>query len=83
MPLNIGEKPVTMVHSSLAKSVEKRPARLGAARGRAYIYAIIPEAQSRTFGDFGIDGLRVYSIAVGRVAAVVSDLPGEKVRPER
>jgi hypothetical protein len=51
--------------------------------GRTYLYAIIPEAQGRTFRDFGIDGLRVYSIAAGRVAAVVSDLPGEKVRPER
>jgi gas vesicle protein GvpL/GvpF len=72
-----------MGHASIAKSAEKRAPRLGAARGRTYIYAIIPEAQSRSFGDFGIDGLKVYSIAAGRVAAVVSDLPVEKVRPER
>jgi len=74
---------VNMGHPSIAKSAEKRAPRLGAARGRTYIYAIIPAAPSRTFDDLGIDGLRVYSIAAGRVAAVVSDLPGEKVHPER
>jgi len=50
---------------------------------RTYIYAIIGDMQSRTYGNSGINGRKVYSIPAGRVAAVVSDLPGEKIRPER
>lgn len=72
-----------MGHLSIAKSVGKQPPRQAAPRAKTYIYAIISEAQSRTFGDIGIDGLQVYSILAGRVAAVVSDLLGEKIRPER
>ena len=54
-----------------------------AAKGRTYIYAVTIDAQGRTYGDFGIDGRMVYSIPVGRVAAVVSDLPSGVIRPER
>jgi hypothetical protein len=74
---------VSMGHASTAKFIEKRPGRQTLARGRTYIYAIIPEAPGRTFDDVGIDGLPVYAISAGRVSAAVSDLPGEKVRPER
>ena len=70
-------------HLTIAKSAGQRPPRLAAPKGRTYIYAIITEAPGRTFDGLGIDGLKVYSIAAGRVAAVVSDLPCDKVRPER
>ncbi len=69
--------------TSTAKAVGKRLPSQAAARGRTYVYAVITDAQGRTYGDFGIDGRKVYSIPVGRVAAVVSDVPGEKMRPER
>ena len=51
-------------------------------KGR-YLYAIISGADERTYGDFGIDGATVYVISDGSVAAVVSDVPNEKIRPER
>jgi hypothetical protein len=50
---------------------------------RTYIYAIIGDTQGRIYENSGIDGRKVYSIPAGRVTAVVSDLPGEKIRPER
>lgn len=70
-------------HASMAKLAAKHPPSQATARGRTYLYAVIADAQGRTYGDFGIDGRKVYSIPVGRVAAVVSDLPSEKIRPER
>ena len=54
-----------------------------ATRQRTYLYAIIAGGQERVYGRFGIDGHDVYSIAAGKVAAVVSGLPGPGVRPER
>ncbi len=54
-----------------------------APRSKAYLYAIIAGAQERRYGRFGIDGREVYSVAAGKVAAVVSDLGGDKMRPER
>jgi hypothetical protein len=51
-------------------------------KGR-YLYAVIPGPDERTYGDFGIDGATVYVISDGSVAAVVSDLPNKKIRPER
>jgi hypothetical protein len=74
---------VSMGQASMAKAAEKRLPSRAAARGRTYLYAVIADAQGRTYGDFGIDGRKVYSIPVGRVAAVVSDVPSEKMRPER
>jgi hypothetical protein len=47
-----------------------------------YLYAVIGDAQGRTYSDLGIFGRKVYSIPVGRVAAVVSEVPGGKIRPE-
>lgn len=74
--MSVGQTPT-------AKAAEKQlPSRAGA-RGRTYLYAVIGEAQGRAYGDFGIDGRKLYSIPVGRVAAVVSDVPSGKVRPER
>jgi hypothetical protein len=51
-------------------------------KGR-YLYAIISGPDERTYGDFGIDGTTVYVISDGSVAAVVSDVPKKKIRPER
>ncbi|MBZ5690096.1 MAG: GvpL/GvpF family gas vesicle protein [Acidobacteriia bacterium] len=50
---------------------------------RIYLYAIIGGGQEREYGKFGIDGNKVYSIAAGKVAAVVSGFSGQGVRPER
>jgi hypothetical protein len=49
-----------------------------------YLYAVVPIAQEeRHYGPIGIDGGEVYTIADGRVSAVVSDVPNAKIRPER
>ena len=50
---------------------------------RRYLYAIVADSENHTCGNFGIDAGMVYTISDGRVAAVVSDLPVGKVRPER
>jgi len=74
---------VIMGQASMAKATEKRLPSQAAARDKMYLYAIIADTQGRIYGDFGLDGRKVYSIPVGRVAAVVSDVPSEKIRPER
>jgi hypothetical protein len=48
-----------------------------------YLYAIVAGADGGPFGVSGIDGSHVYTISNGRLAAVVSDVPNEKLRPER
>lgn len=48
-----------------------------------YLYAIVPGKASRTYGDFGLNSSRVYAISAGDLAAVVSDAPNGKIRPER
>jgi hypothetical protein len=57
-------------------------ARAAVKRGK-YLYAIVPVSGERTYGFAGINGADVYTIANGRLAAVVSDIPNEKIRPER
>jgi len=53
------------------------------ARGR-YLYAIVDgAANGHTFDYLGLDGLRVYTISEDQFAAIVSDLPNQKIRPER
>jgi hypothetical protein len=69
--------------TSIAKCLPKRPHHQAAARQRAYLYAVIADTRSHTYGDFGIDGSEVYTIPAGRVAAVVSNIRVERVRPER
>lgn len=54
-----------------------------AVKGGKYLYAVVASNHDRTYGLFGINGSPVYSISDGRVAAVVSDVPYEKIRPER
>ncbi|RKT46118.1 GvpL/GvpF family gas vesicle protein [Thiocapsa rosea] len=52
------------------------------AAGR-YIYAIIPDRGDHSLGRIGLDESEVYTIGDGRVAAVVSDLSGGRIRPQR
>lgn len=54
-----------------------------AVRNRKYLYAVVAGEEGQTYGSFGINGDRVYSISDGRVAAVVSDFSFENIRPER
>ena len=59
-------------------------ARTGAKAKRGkYLYAIVPASGERTYGFVGIDAASVYTISNARVAAVVSDIPNKKIRPER
>src|SRR3972149_380491 len=49
-----------------------------------YLYAVIAAPQEdRNYGAIGINGGMVYAVSNGEVAAVVSDVPNEKIRPER
>ena len=48
-----------------------------------YLYAVIPAAGDREYGNIGIDGESVYLIADNQVAAVVSNFSNGKIRPER
>src|SRR5260370_39454453 len=49
-----------------------------------YVYAIIDHYDPRRPLDFrGIDGAGVYTLGEGDVAAVVSNVAPQKVRPER
>ena len=57
-------------------------ARAAAHSGR-YLYAIVTAPGERTYDIAGIDGAPVYCIANGQVAAVVSDVVNDRIRPER
>jgi hypothetical protein len=49
-----------------------------------YVYAIVSHSQAcGRYGPIGIEGGEVSLVSEGPVAAVVSDVPGEKIRPER
>lgn len=65
------------------KQVEQPSPSQTAAGTRKYLYAIVTGNRERGYGSFGINGGPVYLISNGRVAAVVSDIPKEKIRPER
>jgi hypothetical protein len=54
------------------------------ARGCHYLYAIVAHSQGcGRYGPIGIEGSEVYSIIEGPLAAVVSDVPNARLRPER
>ncbi|MBZ5513740.1 MAG: GvpL/GvpF family gas vesicle protein [Acidobacteriia bacterium] len=74
---------MSVSQTATAKGARKQLPNQAAASGRTYIYAITHDAGVSVYGDCGVDGLKVYSIPVGRVAAVVSNVPSGKVRPER
>jgi hypothetical protein len=64
-------------------SLAQNDASVSAAAGR-YLYAIIDSGDdARPLGLAGLDGAEVYAVAAGAVAAIVSDLPLKKIRPER
>jgi hypothetical protein len=49
-----------------------------------YLYAIVAHSQGcGRYGLIGIDGGEVYSIPDGPLAAIVSDVPNARLRPER
>jgi len=60
-----------------------KPAKRAGKRVGRYLYAVIDAPDKQELGLSGINGGQVYPLADGRVAAVVSDLPCEKLRPER
>ena len=63
-------------------NVAEKPVKTSKQTGR-YLYAIIQSPDALPFGPIGIDGAAVYAVRSGRIAAAVSDLPNEKIRPER
>lgn len=48
-----------------------------------YLYAIIAGVDDRTYGSIGVDGCDVHTISNGQLAAVISEIQNEKIRPER
>ena len=48
-----------------------------------YLYAVVLDAEDRLYGQIGLDSALVYTVAKGRIAAVVSDVPAGRIRPER
>ncbi len=48
-----------------------------------YLYAIVEDPAETDFGTIGMDGSTVYSIVEGKTAAVVSNVPNKKIRPQR
>ena len=48
-----------------------------------YIYAIVPDQGTLQLGPIGLEGGEVYTLGDGKVAAVVSDLGGGRIRPQR
>ena len=67
----------------IAKSPAKRSLKRVAAPEKIYLYAIVAAGQDRVYEACGIDQHRLYSISAGHIAAVVSDVVGDNVRPER
>ena len=53
------------------------------AQNGRYLYAVVPGPLERTFDFAGLNGGPVYTVSNGRVAAVVSDVPEDRIRPER
>jgi len=54
-----------------------------AAKTGKYVYAIVPARTDSAYDFPGIFGEKVYAIVDGEVAAVVSDVKNERIRPER
>jgi hypothetical protein len=54
-----------------------------AAKGALYLYAVAAGPQAVPLGFRGIDDKPICAISSGRLAAIVSDAPNGKIRPER
>lgn len=52
-------------------------------RSGTYLYAIVSASEHVASQQIGFNGTSVYCISGGSVAAVVSDVPNKKIRPER
>jgi Gas vesicle synthesis protein GvpL/GvpF len=74
---------VSSARTPMGKSAENRPPARAAAREKIYLYAIVAAGEDRVYEAAGINQRRVYALATGQIAAVVSDVAGENVRPER
>jgi hypothetical protein len=74
---------VSTAHIAIAKPAARRLRKPAAAAEKIYLYAIIAGGQDRVYEEFGIDRHRLYTISAGLIAAVVSDIADESVRPER
>jgi hypothetical protein len=74
---------VSTVRTPIVKSAENRLPARATARCEVYLYAIIAGDEDRAYEEAGIDQSKLYSISAGHIAAVVSDVVGENVRPER
>ena len=74
---------MSTARTPIVKSAENRPPTRAAARGKIYLYAIIAGDEGRAYDGSGIDQSKLYSISTGDIAAVVSNVVGENVRPER
>jgi hypothetical protein len=48
-----------------------------------YLYAVVESTAEARLGPIGLDAAEVYFVGDGRFAAVVSELPNAKIRPER
>jgi hypothetical protein len=62
--------------------MEKALLKTSGLKGR-YLYAVVPGAQQRDYGCVGVNGGNVYTIVDGDIAAVVSDVANQTIRPER
>lgn len=53
------------------------------AEARTYLFAVVPAETAGTYDCPGIEGKPVHAIVEGRLAAVVCDIEGSRIRPER
>lgn len=74
---------MSTAHIPIAKPAARRPPKRVAASEKIYLYAIIAGGQDRVYEELGIDRRRLYTISAGLIAAVVSDVADDNVRPER
>ncbi len=74
---------MSTAHIPIAKPAARRLRKPAAAAEKTYLYAIIADGQDRVYEEFGIDRHRLYTISAGPIAAVVSDVADDNVRPER
>jgi gas vesicle protein GvpL/GvpF len=74
---------MTVGQSLATKEARSEPRAHAEGKRRAYLYGVIAETPGGAYGDCGIGGGRVYSLSGGRVTAVVSDVGGGQIRPDR
>ncbi|HKI18761.1 MAG TPA: GvpL/GvpF family gas vesicle protein [Isosphaeraceae bacterium] len=68
---------------SLVSAEPRSEPAVAQARGR-YLYAIVDGGNDlESFGCAGMEGADVYALGDDQIAAVVSDLPDRRIRPER